>query len=127
MSHEPDLASAIADVQAALERLRIAANRSAASSQGWDFVDSPPEASGGSRNRVSSPQLAPRVTPSAAAAPTRAQTAASFPVCPQYCLDLCARLSASSLERGLSGPGLPGFGQRRFWTEGGERPSLPLL
>ena len=41
MSGEPDLAAAIAEVQAALERLRLAADRSATSAQGWDFVDPP--------------------------------------------------------------------------------------
>ena len=106
MSGEPDLSSAIAEVQAALERLRIAADRSASASQGWSFVDSPPEASsaphpvGGSSDRVPSPHPPLRVASRHAppAAPTRAETASSFAACPQYCLDLCSRLTSSSLS-----------------------------
>ena len=106
MSGEPDLSSAIAEVQAALERLRIAADRSASASQGWSFVDSPPEASsaphpvGGSSDRVPSPHPPTRVAsrPAPPAAPTRAETASSFAACPRYCLDLCSRLTSSSLS-----------------------------
>ena len=82
MGSEPDLASAIAEVQVALERLRLAAERSSSSSQGWEFVDSPPEASasraaeGLPNSRVASPQT-PKVAPRrpTPATPTRAETA----------------------------------------------------
>ena len=105
MSGESDLSAAIAEVQVALERLRLAADRSATSSQGWDFVDPPAAGSAGrqtargSRSRVLSPEQPPTVSPSATrAAPTRAETASSFAPCPQYCLDICSRLSSSSLS-----------------------------
>ena len=67
MSGEPDLAAAIAEVQVALERLRLATDRSAASAQGWEFVDnsaegsSEPRSFGVPRARVVHPGLGPPV------------------------------------------------------------------
>ena len=79
-------------------------------------MDSPPDggpvaSEGAHRDRGSSPQTPPRVAPKAApSTPTRAQTSASFAACPQYCLDICARLSASSLS--------PSERAKRAWVAG---------
>ena len=111
MSQGPDLDQAITEVQEALERLRIATSRLG---DNWEVVEAVP-------SQV--PLAAAPAAPASAvqdgfisqtlASPsprTRASTAASFPSCPQYCIDLCRALSASSL--------CPEGRARRAWRAG---------
>ena len=123
MSRELD--RAIAEVQVALERLRVATHSSASSSADWEVV-SDPGISEGDRDRVPRPPLrvtlsdpepvssrrsgAPASSASVPAPETRSEIAASFPECPQYCLDLC---------RALSSPVLSAEGRaKRAWLAG---------
>ena len=121
-----DLSQAISEVQAALERLRIATGSAAAASAAtdWEVVSEPgPEVDRDHRvprpplrATLSDPEPVPSRHSGAAAsssAPvpqTRSEIASSFPDCPQYCLDLC---------RTLSSPALPAESRaRRAWTCG---------
>ena len=113
MSTDQDLSAAIAEVQLALERLRLAADRSASSQQGWDVIDPPAEAAPAETNlRGSSPQTPPRVAPRRTAPAT-----ASFATCPQYGLDLCACLAAAgsglSAEERAKRAWVAGLGPKR--------------
>ena len=120
MSQELD--EAITEVQAALERLRVASS-SAASGADWEVV-SEPDSARVPRDRGSRPALrvslsAPepvhrrpgaQSSSSAAVPQTRADIAASFLECPQYCIDLC---------RSLSSPVLSAEGRaKRAWLAG---------
>ena len=117
---EPELASAIVEVQRALERLRIAslsspAGASASAAPEWELVSAGP--AGQLPDRVSSARSSPLGYPSAgppsprpspsgypsadpnpAPPVSRSDTEASFADCPQYCLDLCCRLTAGPLS-----------------------------
>ena len=118
MSQEPDLDQAITEVQEALERLRIATARV---SDNWEVVENPPPVSSSAAPAASATVIqdgyrsAP-ATDCASQAPnrsvprSRAATAASFPACPQHCLDLCRPLSASGLG--------PEGRARRAWRAG---------
>ena len=104
-SEEIDLSSAITEVQQALERLRIASLQSpprgaASSSPEWEVVDTDPAGQLPGSSASPSPPLCgyPRAARVPALPVSRTDTENSFAECPQYCLDLCIRLSAGPLS-----------------------------
>ena len=105
-----DLARTIAEVQGALERLRISVqNQADRAETPWVVVSDPSPA-------PSAPSSAEALTrrvggSGSSGALSRSDIRAAFPPCPDHCLDLCARLA-------VAGDFGPAQRARRAWTAG---------
>ncbi|CAE7242937.1 unnamed protein product [Symbiodinium sp. CCMP2592] len=108
---DQDLANTIAEVQGALERLRISVeNQANRSDSPWVVVSDPSPYPSGSSPAGAQP---PRGTSGSVVAspPCRGDIRAGFPACPSHCLELCERLAPSN---GFSAADRA----RRAWTAG---------